>query len=272
MLEKQNNYDEQFKERKDVSHSSKSTGDEGFSNEKSENTVGDEFELTKDCHHYTSLREVNWDIQKYWSQRHSIFSRYDEGIYMTDDSWFGVTPEPIARQVALDLAEFSPPEVKVLIDMFSGAAGNVIAFALTNRWDQIIAIEKDISVIACAYHNATIYNVQNKITWIHADSFEYLSSRASLINPRETVIFASPPWGGPSYGSHEVYDLHKMQPYSLSHIYEVCKKMYAALYLPRTSNLRQIARLAPEGKKIEVVQYCMKGASKALVAYIPSIK
>lgn len=272
MLEKQNSYDEQSKEHKDVSHLSKSTGDEDVAIQKSDINAGEEFELTKDCHHYTSLREVNWDIQKYWSQRYSIFSRYDEGIYMTDDSWFGVTPEPIAKQVAQDLAEFSPPEVKVLIDMFSGAAGNVIAFALTNRWDQIIAIEKDISVIACAYKNATIYNVQDRITWIHADSFEYLSSRASLINPRETVIFASPPWGGPSYGSHAVYDLHKMQPYSLGQIYEACKKMYAALYLPRTSNLRQIARLAPERKKIEVVQYCMKGASKALVAYIPSIK
>jgi trimethylguanosine synthase len=46
--------------------------------------------------------------------------------------------------------------------------------------------------------------------------------------------------------------------------------MDSALYLPRTSDLRQIASLAPEGKKAEVVQYCMEGASKALVAYIPA--
>lgn len=43
-----------------------------------------------------------------------------------------------------------------------------------------------------------------------------------------------------------------------------------ALFLPRTSDLRQIAKVAPPGKKIEVVQYCMEGASKALVAYIPA--
>jgi len=39
----------------------------------------------------------------------------------------------------------------------------------------------------------------------------------------------------------------------------------------QTSDLRQIAKLAPAEKKIEVVQYCMEGASKALVAYIPAI-
>lgn len=66
------------------------------------------------CHHYRALGEVPWDIQKcettfqfesqtlliatdrYWHQRYSIFSRYDEGIWMTDEAWFGVTPEPVA--------------------------------------------------------------------------------------------------------------------------------------------------------------------------------
>lgn len=33
---------------------------------------------------------------RYWAQRYSIFEHYDYGIYMTDDAWFGVTPEPVA--------------------------------------------------------------------------------------------------------------------------------------------------------------------------------
>jgi trimethylguanosine synthase len=45
--------------------------------------------------------------------------------------------------------------------------------------------------------------------------------------------------------------------------------MEHALYLPRTSDIRQIAKLAPPGGNVEVVQYCMEGASKAMVAYIP---
>ena len=34
--------------------------------------------------------------KSYWRQRYTLFSRYDEGIQMTNDSWFGVTAEPIA--------------------------------------------------------------------------------------------------------------------------------------------------------------------------------
>lgn len=71
------------------------------------------YPLTDECQHYERRDEVPWDIQKYvrfwsalyqtnfyfryWSQRYSIFSMYDEGIYMTDDAWFGVTPEPVAK-------------------------------------------------------------------------------------------------------------------------------------------------------------------------------
>jgi trimethylguanosine synthase len=72
-----------------------------------------QLDLTDQWRHYQDVSEVPWDIQKYvhgaqlenqtliatryWQQRHSIFSRYDEGIYMTDDAWFGVTPEPVAK-------------------------------------------------------------------------------------------------------------------------------------------------------------------------------
>lgn len=155
--------------------------------------------------------------------------------------------------------------------MFAGAGGNVIAFALSQRWSTIIAIEKDPSVIACAQYNAQIYGVAEQITWINADSFEYLKSTAASIVPATTVIFASPPWGGPGYDSKEdVFDLAKMHPYSIQQIHDVSKPMDAALYLPRNSDLRQIAKFAPKDKKLEVVQYCMQGASKALVAYIPA--
>ena len=37
------------------------------------------------------------DWVRYYHQRYSIFSKYDEGIWMTEDAWFGVTPEPVAR-------------------------------------------------------------------------------------------------------------------------------------------------------------------------------
>ncbi|CAL3964087.1 unnamed protein product [Diplocarpon coronariae] len=228
------------------------------------------FELTDECHHYTSRRQIEYDIQKYWEQRYSIWSLYDDGIYMTDDAWFGVTPEPVANHVARDFAALVPASRTVLIDIFAGAGGNVIAFARSNRWSTIIAVEKNSAVIACAHHNARIYGVADQITWVNDDSFSYLTSSASAIDPSTTVVFASPPWGGPGYRDDEVFNLSKMQPYSVRQIHEAVRTMDCALYLPRQSDLRQVARLAPEGQKIEVVQYCMMGASKAMVAYIPA--
>ncbi|PQE03399.1 hypothetical protein CJF30_00005465 [Rutstroemia sp. NJR-2017a BBW] len=228
------------------------------------------FPLDENCTHYTALNQIPWDLQKYWQQRYHVFSLYDEGIYMTDDAWFGVTPEPVANQIASDYAQLISPAKTTIIDIFAGAGGNSIAFALTNRWAHVIAIEKDPSVIACAQNNAYIYGVGDQITWVNGDCFEYLAAHSSSINPKETVIFASPPWGGPGYTSENIFDLSMMYPYSVQHIHEACKTMDTALYLPRTSDLRQIAKLVPDGKKVEVVQYCMEGASKALVAYIPA--
>jgi len=35
--------------------------------------------------------------RRYWFQRFKIWEQYDKGIWMTEDAWFGVTPEPIAK-------------------------------------------------------------------------------------------------------------------------------------------------------------------------------
>lgn len=50
-------------------------------------------------HHYEASGELPEANAKYWHQRYNIFSKYDEGIWLTDDAWFGVTPEPIAKSV-----------------------------------------------------------------------------------------------------------------------------------------------------------------------------
>lgn len=169
---------------------------------------------------------------------------------------------------------------RVLIDLFGGAGGNTIAFALSERWDKIISIERDGPTLACAQSNAALYEVGEYITWIHGDCFEYLdrlqNNPESLdeelrVDTASAVVFASPPWGGPGYRTAKVFDLSYMEPYNLKQLHEACGEMDHALYLPRTSDLRQIARLAHDDEKVEVVQYCMKGASKALVAYVPGV-
>lgn len=82
-----------------------------------------------------------------------------------------------------------------MIDAFGGAGGNAIQFALSGRWNQIFAVEKDPAVLACAKHNAEIYGVAKKIWFINGDVFEVLHEQLRG-NLNKAVIFASPPWGG----------------------------------------------------------------------------
>ena len=69
---------------------------------------------------------------------------------------------------------------------------------------------------------------------------------------------------GPSYTSDEVFNLVTMQPYSLIRLYESLRSFSdeLILYLPRSSDLKQIARLPRSAKKVVVMHYCMYGASK----------
>jgi trimethylguanosine synthase len=69
---------------------------------------------------------------------------------------------------------------------------------------------------------------------------------------------------GPSYTNFDVFDLSVMQPYNLDYMYEHFSKISKEIvaYLPRNSNLNQIARHASSIQTIPVVHYCMNGASK----------
>ncbi|CAK7223903.1 putative diacylglycerol O-acyltransferase tgs1 [Sporothrix bragantina] len=268
--------------------------------------------LTDNCHHYTRLQDVPWDIQKYWKGRFKIFPNYNNGVYLTDDAWFGVTPEPVANRIAEDIWM---PDVSTVVDMFAGAGGNTIAFALTGYYSRVIGIERDADTLACAQENARIAGVpEGIITWVHGDCFAVLKElRAGVgvtkpqeegtleedreegtiepLDPASTILFASPPWGGVSYTSQDVFDLSTMEPYNLQALHDACHPLPHALYLPRTSDLQQLADVLPprtttNGEtanrlngpteetepSIRVVQYCMHGFSKALVAYYPAVK
>ncbi|KAJ4295993.1 putative diacylglycerol O-acyltransferase tgs1 [Collariella sp. IMI 366227] len=237
--------------------------------------------LTEKCQHFEDVNQVPEELRKYFQQRYSIFEHYDYDIHFTHDAWFGVTPEPIANKIAEDLPShcYSTPAKHTIVDLFAGAGGNTIAFALSEKWQHVIGIEKDADTLACAQHNARVYGVEEYITWIHGDSLDFLARLKNggkglapelQLDMSSTMLFASPPWGGVSYRDQDVFDLSTMEPYNLQTLHEACRPMEHALYLPRTSDIRQIAKLVPEGEKIEVVQYCMEGASKAMVAYMPA--
>ncbi|KAF2685738.1 S-adenosyl-L-methionine-dependent methyltransferase [Lentithecium fluviatile CBS 122367] len=227
----------------------------------------DEKPNERGIHQWSDISQFPEHLTKYWHQRYRIWAEYNRGIWMTEDAWFGVTPEPIANKIAAHLAESAPKEKTIIFDAFAGVGGNAIAFARSGRWEQVFAIEKDPKTMKCAKHNAKIYGVQNKIVWSTGDCFDILKRR--FAGNSNIIIFASPPWGGTEYSSEDVFDLSKMEPYNLEKLYRGFSKYtkHVVLYLPRTSDLNQLARYATDGKKVEVAHYCAKGASKALCAY-----
>jgi trimethylguanosine synthase len=106
----------------------------------------------------------------------------------------GRSANTTTRQIAEEVAT-APKEKSIIIDCFAGAGGNAIAFALSGRWNQIFAVEKDEKTLACAKHNAEVYGVAKKIFWIHADIFDALRVKLKAVQ-KKAVVFGSPPWGG----------------------------------------------------------------------------
>lgn len=69
---------------------------------------------------------------------------------------------------------------------------------------------------------------------------------------------------GPSYRDHQVFDLTAMEPYNLKTLLDCFTKVSQdiVLYLPRTSDLNQLAAHVKDARKMQVAHYCMRGASK----------
>ncbi|KAL9047510.1 MAG: hypothetical protein Q9206_006715 [Seirophora lacunosa] len=192
--------------------------------------------------HYTSLKDVRWDIQK--QERSSEL------------------------KVAQHVSSAAQASKAILIDCFAGVGGNAIAFARSGRWKRVYAIEKDEAVILCGKHNAKVYGVDQKISWFHGDCFDILKNDLSTLGPY-SIIFASPPWGGPGYRTNRVFNLTEMQPYSLNQLLESFRQLTQeiVLFLPRTSDLCQLAKQNVTQAKIHAIHYCMEGASKGMSVY-----
>lgn len=183
--------------------------------------------------------------------------------------------------IAKHIAEAAPANKAILIDCFAGVGGNVIAFAQSERWKRVYAIEKDPRALACAKHNAEIYGVRDRISWYEGDCFEILRNELAELG-QHSVFYASPPWGGkstmlrwvryavtlkisgPGYRTDTIFNLAKMQPYTLTDLLHPFQKLTedVVLYLPRTSDIRQLAHISREGSKMTVMHYCVEGASK----------
>ncbi|XP_057662735.1 trimethylguanosine synthase isoform X2 [Diorhabda carinulata] len=167
----------------------------------------------------------NSKLRKYWQKRFSLFSKFDMGIKLDEESWYSVTPEQVAKHTA------ERCRCDVIIDAFCGAGGNSIQFALNCK--KVIAIDIDPKKIELAQNNANVYGVSDKIEFIIGD---FIQLAGGL---KADVVFLSPPWGGPSYLSEPLYDLETMLlPVPFSQLIASARKVTSNVvaFLPRNSN------------------------------------
>ncbi|KAM0748189.1 S-adenosyl-L-methionine-dependent methyltransferase [Meredithblackwellia eburnea MCA 4105] len=193
---------------------------------------------------------------------------------MDIEGWYSVTPENIAAQIA------ERCRCGVVVDAFCGVGGNAIQFAFT--CEKVIAIDNSLTRLACAKHNAKVYGVDDRITFILGDfvtwSKEYVKQKSEgKINKDEEVevVFLSPPWGGidyqkagsspssakrPKTTSHQIpdtptpatsstssefYPLSALAPLHGKELFKLARDMtpHVAYYLPRNVDVGQLARL-----------------------------
>lgn len=203
------------------------------------------------------------ELAKYWAQRYRLFSRFDEGIKLDHEGWFSVTPEKIAKHIAVRVQESF--HCDVIIDAFCGVGGNSIQFALAGK--KVIAIDIDPVRIALAQNNAEVYGVAGQIEFIQGD-FMLLASGL-----KADVVFLSPPWGGPDYLSAEVFNIKTMVSPDGFEIFRLSKMITENViyFLPRNADFDQIASLAGPGGKVEVEQNFLNNKLKTVTAYFGSL-
>lgn len=134
----------------------------------------------------------------FWNARHLFFSRWDEGIQTDWQGLYSVKAEMLAMQ----LARLLPG--KVVLDGFCGIGGCAIAFARAGK--QVFAVELDPARLKMARHNARLYGVEDRISFITGDV-------VGIINTLDfDAAFFDPPWGGAAYHEKPQFNWHDFSP------------------------------------------------------------
>lgn len=193
-------------------------------------------------------------LKKYWMQRYKLFSKFGDGIKLDRESWYSVTPEEIAKDIAQKCRG------GVIVDAFCGSGGNSIQFAMT--CDRVIAIDIDPVKIYNARHNAQIYGVEEKIEFIIGDFFE----KAPYIEADR--VFLSPPWGGPNYIDKNEFTVADLGIYGHK-AFQVARSISdnVAFLLPKNAAVEDFKRLAGPGRPVIIQSNKVNGKLKTKTAY-----
>lgn len=105
------------------------------------------------------------------------------GVRLDDDEGRrSLTPE------ALALALGERAGGRTVLDLTCGAGGNAIGFARAGC--SVVAVERDRARLDLARHNARVYAVSDRITFVHADALDAVRAHHA------ELTFVDPPWSG----------------------------------------------------------------------------
>lgn len=189
------------------------------------------------------------NCKKYWRKRFQLFSKFDEGVFLTSELWYSVTPEVTAKAIAIMVKKLVP-DCKTVLDICCGGGGNTIQFA--KLFDSVGGVDINSTNVLCTKHNCNIYGVSSN-TWFVTGDWMDLSKRkdwlpSNLTDEKFDFAFCSPPWGGPSYSRQETFNLFSMKPFNLR---DLCISMASisrnfGVFLPRNLDFDQISELTTE--------------------------
>ncbi|VVC40251.1 RNA cap guanine-N2 methyltransferase,S-adenosyl-L-methionine-dependent methyltransferase [Cinara cedri] len=208
---------------------------------------------------YTYLKN-NPKLLKFWKKRHLLFSKFEEGIKLDEESWYSVTPEIISSHIAERCSCY------LIVDPFCGAGGNIIQFAKT--CELVIAIDNDPKKVEMARHNAELYGVADRIEFIIGDYF------ALAPTLKADVVFLSPPWGGLDFMNLEEYKFSDIMPSNGGGEHMLClaRKITSniAIHLPKNTNIFDCLKLADDGY-VEVQQNMLNSRYNSLTVYFSEL-
>ncbi|XP_060858007.1 uncharacterized protein LOC132935463 isoform X1 [Metopolophium dirhodum] len=207
-----------------------------------------------------SHRPCNWKrfSNRYWTMRHMLFSKFEHGILLDDESFYSVCPEILSYHIAKRCKN------DIALDPFCGAGGNIIQLAFTSNL--VIAVDIDPYKIKLARNNAEIYGVADKIEFIVGNFFEICSML------KADVICMSPPWGGPEYvinDSFSIASMCKNYRFGGFTIFDIVKNISPsiAFHMPKTTNIFECLWLARFLGKVEIQQNIINHKLNSITAF-----
>lgn len=73
-----------------------------------------------------SDKPMGKELGKFFKHRYYLFSKFDRGVKIDEESWYSITPETVAKHVASRVVDIYGEGNANVMDGFCGVGGNVI--------------------------------------------------------------------------------------------------------------------------------------------------